>query len=384
MKRRQFVSRSALLAGGLGLAGPGAMGSFHQAAATGNSIPKWKGFNVQDFFSPHPGYLHRGTTDEELKWMADWGFDFVRIPMAYPAYLDMDRRRDIHPDEVYKLSEKALERIDDLVFRIHKHGMHASLNLHRAPGYCINAGFHEPFNLWKDQEAQEAFYWHWAMWARRFKSISRDRISFDLLNEPAWIEDMNNQYSSKTMVPGDLYAQIAQKAAEVIWKENPEHLVIADGNQVGSKVIPELSHLPIAQSCRGYFPHIISHYKADWVFKAEQMDKLPPLKYPGQVGDQYLGREMLEEFYAPWIKLLQSGVGVHCGECGCYNQTPHQVFLDWFADVLDILGSHGIGFALWSFRGNFGILDSGRKDVDYVDWYGHKLDKKLLDLLKGA
>jgi hypothetical protein len=111
------------------------------------------------------------------------------------------------------------------------------------------------------------------------------------------------------------------------------------------------------------------------------MATLPPLKYPGQVGDQYLSRAMLEEFYAPWIDLVKSGVGVHCGECGCYIETPHELFLAWFGDILDILGSAGIGFALWSFRGNFGILDSGRKDVDYEDWYGHKLDRKLLELI---
>ena len=34
------------------------------------------------------------------------------------------------------------------------------------------------------------------------------------------------------------------------------------------------------------------------------------------------------------------------------------------------------------FRGDFGIMDSGRKDVDYEDWYGHKLDRKLLTLLQ--
>lgn len=148
---------------------------------------------------------------------------------------------------------------------------------------------------------------------------------------------------------------------------------------MGTKVIDEITHLPIAQSCRGYYPGIISHYKAPWAMK--DIDNLPSLKYPGQVGDEYLSREMLEKFYAPWIKLAQSGTGVHCGECGCYNKTPHDIFLAWFGDVVDILTSNGIGFALWNFRGDFGILDSGRKDVDYEEWHGHKLDRKLLNLL---
>ncbi|MCK4989981.1 MAG: cellulase family glycosylhydrolase, partial [Bacteroidales bacterium] len=319
---------------------------------------------------------------EDFKWMSDWGFDFVRIPMAYPSYPDFDRSKDITPEQVYSISEEAVERVDQLVYMAHKYNLHVSLNLHRAPGYCINAGFHEPYNLWKDQEAQDAFYWHWKMWANRYKNISREKVSFDLLNEPAMIEDMNNQHSSKTIIPGEIYANVAENAANAIWKQNPDHLVIADGNQVGTKVIPEITHLPIAQSCRGYYPGIISHYKAPWAMK--DIENLPPLKYPGQVGDQYLSREMLEKFYEPWIKLAQSGTGVHCGECGSYNKTPHDVFMAWFGDVIDILTSNDIGFALWNFRGAFGILDSGREDVDYEDWHGHKLDRKLLDLIRKA
>ncbi len=378
--RRSFIKKAAVLTGGVSVSGQAVLGMSGRLKDLQNPLPKWKGFNLMDFFSPNPQRAYGKSTEEDFKWMSDWGFDFVRIPMAYPAYLEFDRSRDITPDEVYQISKEALERVDSLVFMAHEYKMHVSINLHRAPGYCINAGFHEPYNLWKDAAAQEAFFWHWSMWAKRYKDFSREEISFDLLNEPAMIDDMNNQHADKLKVPGDTYAKLAEKAASAIWKENPDHLVIADGNEVGSKVIHEIAHLPIAQSCRGYFPHIISHYKAHWAMK--DLENLPPLKYPGQVGDQYLSREMLEKFYEPWIKLARSGTGVHCGECGCYNETPHEIFLAWFGDVVDILSSNGIGFALWNFRGSFGILDSGRKDVDYEDWHGHKLDRKLLDLIR--
>ncbi|MGI9541826.1 MAG: glycoside hydrolase family 5 protein, partial [Cyclobacteriaceae bacterium] len=160
---------------------------------------------------------------------------------------------------------------------------------------------------------------------------------------------------------------------------NSDHLIIADGNNVGRDVIPEIVDLDIGQSCRGYNPGIISHYKAPWAYK--DPENLPEPVWPGQVGDQYLSRAMLEKMYQPWIDLKNQGVGVHCGECGCWNKTPHDVFLAWFADVLDILTTNGIGFALWEFRGSFGLIDSGREDVDYEDWFGHKLDRKLLTLL---
>ena len=37
-------------------------------------------------------------------------------------------------------------------------------------------------------------------------------------------------------------------------------------------------------------------------------------------------REKLEEFYKPWLDLKNRGTGVHCGECGCWKNTPHKVF----------------------------------------------------------
>ena len=43
---------------------------------------------------------------------------------------------------------------------------------------------------------------------------------------------------------------------------------------------------------------------------------------------------------------------------------------------------NGIGYALWQFDGDFGVLNSGRADVAYEDWHGQKLDRKLLELLK--
>jgi aryl-phospho-beta-D-glucosidase BglC (GH1 family) len=311
--------------------------------------------------------------------MSDWGFNFVRVPIAYPHYLTFDRTRNITPEEVYHIDDEAIERIDKLVALGHKYKMHVSLNLHRAPGYCINAGFYEPYNLWKDQAALDAFCFHWNMWAKHYKNTSSAKISFDLVNEPSMREDMNDQLSKSSTVPGDLYRKVAKAAAEAIRKENPKHLVIADGNNVGNSVIPEIVDLNIAQSCRGYFPHAISHYKAPWANK--DPENLPTPVWPGKIGDREYNRTMLEAYYKPWIELTQKGVGVHCGECGCWNKTPHDVFLAWFNDVLDVLSQHKIGFGVWNFVGDFGVLDSRRSDVAYEDWHGHKLDRKFLNLL---
>lgn len=404
ISRRGFVKATSLSALSIGLAGTSAFAVTPQQIK--NKIPQWRGFNLLDFFSPDPARARPATSEEYFRWMSDWGFDFVRIPMAYPSYLDIDRTKNITPDEVYNIDEQAVDNIDRLVTMAHKYGLHVSLNLHRAPGYCVNAGFHEPYNLWTDQEALDAFCYHWEMWAKRYQNVSSEKISFDLVNEPSMRADMNDQHSLRSSVPGDAYRKVAKAASEAIRKYNPNHLVIADGNDVGTSVIPEITDLNIAQSCRGYYPGIISHYKAPWANK--DPDSLPEPTWPAKInvqpvlvnepqkykeedlspevgpnGERYLilNRQSLEEFYQPWIKLVNSGVGVHCGECGCWNKTPHNVFLSWFGDVLDVLTTHGIGFGIWEFAGSFGVLDSEREDVDYEDWYGHKLDRKMLNLL---
>lgn len=380
LTRRGFLKRTLVTAAGIELAANAPLSFGEPAKPQGNPLPRWRGFNLTDFNSPNPTFPRRGTTDDELKWMVDWGFDFVRLPMAYPRYLDFDRSRHITPEEVYKLNDKEVGRIEAFVRKLQAQGLHVCINLHRAPGYCVNAGFFEPYDLWKSKEAQAAFYFHWGMWAKRFKDVPPSKISFDLLNEPCMRTDMNDQHSSFKAIPGELYREVAKGATEAIRAANPQHLVIADGNQMGNKVTPELKDLNIAQSCRGYFPGYISHYKAPWANK--DPERCPSPVWPGTMNGETFDKSRLESYYQPWVELVKSGVGVHCGECGCWNKTPHAVFLAWFGDVLDILTANKIGYSLWNFRGDFGILDSGRQDIEYEDWHGHKLDAKLLALLK--
>lgn len=375
IERRDFIKKVGLSVGAASLI-PSVYGAVSRK--TQNSLPKWKGFNLLDFFSPDPE-KGRKNPKEYLQWIADWGFDFVRIPVSYPAYINFDRSRPIRKDEVLNFDEKWIEEIEQLLYNAHQVGLHTSLNLHRVPGFCINAGFEEPFNLWKDQDALDAFVAHWEMWSTRMKGINSQKLSFDLVNEPFMRQDPNDQHSPGGPVPVEDYRRVAKAAVDAIHAISPDRLVIANGNGGGGIAVPELADLELSQSCRGYNPMIISHFEAPWVYK--DAETLTPPTWPGEYNGQQLNREMIERYYQPWFDLMESGVGVHCGECGSYNKTPHNLFLNWFGDVLDVLDERDIGFGIWEFSGSFGVLNSGRSDVDYADWYGEKLDKKMLTML---
>jgi endoglucanase len=353
MNRRRFL-QTASCAAGLA-AGLGAQGAAVPENPAQTVLPRWRGFNLHYFF----GTWNDGNpVEDDFRLIADLGFNFVRIPMWYTLWVE--------GGDVYKVKEPVLAQIDKTVEWGRKYGLHVCLNLHRAPGYCVAETPAEPFNLWKDQAALDAFCFHWDLFAKRYKAIPDKELSFNLLNEPS-------------KVSHDDHERVVRAAVKTIRATSPERLIITDGLMWASSPMPELKDLGIAQSCRGYQPHTLTHYKASWMPGADQypVPVWPNIEYMGQTW----GRQQLERAYAPWGELARQGIGVHCGECGCFNQTPHDVVLAWFRDVLEILTGYNIGYALWEFRGTFGILDSQRKDVTYEDWNGHQLDRKLLKLL---
>lgn len=84
----------------------------------------------------------------------------------------------------------------------------------------------------------------------------------------------------------------------------------------------------------------------------------------------------------PWEQAAKAGQFVMVGEFGAFQYTPHGIVLAWMEDYLKIWQGSQMGWALWNFRGSFGVLDSNREDVIYEDFHGHKLDRQMLDLLQ--
>lgn len=374
--RRQFLGTASLGAVAAGLHGARLLAA-DEAKPPQTAIPRWRGFNLLAFFQAFSrsdrssGVIH----EDDLRWIRDWGFDYIRLPMDYWLWVDSDWRttRKLQSDDVFKIKESMLEKVDRAVELCRKYRLHVTLNFHRAPGYCINNPEREPFLLWSNQTAEEAFVLHWDVFAKRYKGIPASELSFNLVNEAPRPRE---GYMSRAD-----YCRVMRRATKKIRESNPDRLVMIDGLSVGTQVVDEMIEDGVAQSVHAYWPGQISHYRASWV---DRNASFPTPTWPilRQDGSVKSGRADLVRRYAPWAELARKGIGVHCGECGSYSKTPYPVFTAWLEDVMDILKGHGIGYALWNFRGSFGILDSGRADIEYEDWHGHKLDRQLLGMLQ--
>ncbi len=346
-----------------------------------NAIPRWRGFNFLDYFQAlGDGRANKIVREDDCKMVRDFGFDFVRLPMDYWFWIKTDWRktRRIEPDDFCTIDEVFLENIDKTIELLNQNGIHASINLHRAPGYCVNDPERESCSLWTDKRAEDAFAFHWDMFAKRYKGISSKLLSFNLVNESPGAAPAGDE---KRMTAED-YRRVMTRGAEAIRNISPDRMIIIDGLNYGNIVCEEMVPTKVAQSVHAYTPFELTHYRASW---GDRDSTFPTPAWPSydDKGNVNWDRKRLEKHYAPWGELIKrGGVGVHCGEAGCYNRTPHDVMLAWLDDTLDILTGLDIGYSIWEFRGTFGIIDSQRRDVEYEDYHGHKLDRKMLAVLQ--
>ncbi len=340
-----------------------------------NPLANWKGFNLMPFFSvfhSEEAYRNLSISELDLKWIRDWGFTYVRLPFDYWFFVKGDaiQSKKMDPTNIRNLDETALEKLDVALEKCIEYGLHVTLNMHRCPGYCINGWDYEPFNLFKSPEAEDAFLFLWEFLSNRYKGISPQALSFNLLNEAPNIDERMSRED---------YRRVMLRAEQAIHTISPDREIIIDGTGVGRDIVHNMIGEDVHQAFHAYDPFRLTHYQTYWV--GDNSDwPVPTWPYQNEDGSVSDERHLRLQV-APWAELAKQGIGVHCGEFGCYKRTPHEVTLGWFEALMEILKEYDIGYSLWNFRGEFGIIDSDRHDVEYEDWYGHKLDRKLLNIL---
>ena len=363
MTRREFIGVSAAAAAGT-LLPRTSLAQAAEAVRPQPIIPRWRGFNLTEMAG---GRAHGPFRITDFEWMAGWGFNFARIPLSYWQWSSPNDWMTIRPD--------ALKPLDLAVEMGRQHGVHTCLGFHRIPGYCVNGREREPYQLFDSprdsmQRALEAAVHHWRYFAERYKDVPNERLSFDLLNEPPFMADQSR------------YVEIAKALIGAIRSVSPNRLIFANGADIGQTPVLGLIDEGIVQSSHDYQPKMISHYKAAWVPAAE-FESLEKPTWPmvDKHGVLWNKEKLRQVDITVWKPLTDRGAPVHVGEWGCNILTPHDVCLAWMSDAVSLWKEAGWGWSMWNLRGGFGIVDSGRADVAYEDFNGHKLDRKMLELL---
>jgi endoglucanase len=365
--------------------------------------PAWYGFNLLEYFSTDPDWMKYFPykddglfLEDDFRWIRDWGFNWVRLPMDYRFWTGPD---------LFTIDQKKIEPIDRAIRLGEKYGVHVNLCLHRATGECILDGLDETVtgihvtkektSVYDDPKTLDAFAHQWSYFAQRYKGTSSERLSFNLVNEPLVPRTPAEQKELGRTKPEESfnsdimrrhakdYTRVAKAAVDSIREQDPERMVITDGYPGAGAPIPDLIDTGILQSCHTYNPVQLTHYQCEWARGfVSSSTPVPTWPLKDAAGKMICDRQTLVKAFQSWGEIAQKGVRIHFGEMGCYKHTPPNVVLAWFDDTLDVLRDLRSGWALWNFRGPFGVLDTERPGTKYEDWRGHKLDRALLNLLQ--
>lgn len=237
-----------------------------------------KGFNLLGKFDN--SWSNDGYAEEEFRLIRELGFNFVRLPVDYRTYTETG--------DWDVFIEAEVNEIDDAIAWGKKYDVHVCINLHRAPGYCVNSTTlpaNQDLDLWTNTEAQNAFVNHWKFFANRYKDIPSNELSFNLVNEPDNVSE-------------GVYVNIMKRAIDTIHAITPERIIFVDALNYGRNLIVSMKDEPnIAQAVHCYDPFGVTHYKAEWV---DGSDMMPTPVWPMLSVSKYL--------YGPWKSEYQSAL----------------------------------------------------------------------------
>ena len=328
-------------------------------------VSSWHGANLLGLFNhapQKPDKRIRGTFEEcYFRWLRDWGFNFARLPMDYRYFMATNDWTNLKKD--------GFAKVDQAVAWGRKYGVHVQICLHRSPGYTVFWWDPERQRLQTDAEPQAAFMRIWCEFARRYRGIPNAELSFNLVNEPTGFSEAE-------------FIDVFGRTIDAVRQVDPGRFVMLDGNMCASQPVAHFYRVPLTgQAFRGYTPHAITHYKAWYVKNQPPCEPTWPLSDEMVKSDSYI-YERPEKTLAKFAAPRKAGYPVMIGEFGCYNKLRHETCLAWMEDCLKLWQKAGLGWAVWNVDGPFGFMDSNRADVAYEDFEGHKLDRRMLDLLR--
>lgn len=176
-----------------------------------DNLPKWHGYTVamrEWLFDPDSVSY----TEDEIKAIAEMGFNYVRVPLRYESLFYTNST-----DSIVYLS---WEELDTLLSYCVKYGLHVSFELHDMPGFTTGGG-DETDILFEDTTTQKLFADFWRCMATYFKDIPENLLSFILVTDP--------HSSDGSPLTDEQYSAVMKMAIKEIRAASPQRLIIASG-----------------------------------------------------------------------------------------------------------------------------------------------------------
>jgi aryl-phospho-beta-D-glucosidase BglC (GH1 family) len=321
------------------------------------------GLNLGGWLSQFPAYDHGHFKSyinaDDLKRIADWGMDHVRLPVDFPVLED-----EAQPG-TYR--ESGFEYIEACLDWCRANGLRMILDLHKTPGFAFDEL--DRSTLFESPALQQRFLDLWSAIAGRFAGRSDDELAFELLNEIV-------------LPDSGPWNVLVRQAVERIRELAPTRLILVGGNHYNAA--DELGNLQllddpqILYTFHFYLPLTVTHQKAPWIppivefdqelaYPGEQAAGLDTVvaRYPGDTHrlDREVGirfdKEYLRRALEPALQFArQTGQPLYCGEFGVYEGAPMATRLNWTRDFIDLLIEHRIGRAYWNYKAlDFGLVD---------------------------
>ena len=298
-------------------------------------------------------HFQNWTTAEDIALIKSMGFDHVWLSVN-PQPMMMNHRPDEIPAEY-------LGYLDSAVKMILEQGLAVVIDLHPESEFkarlAKDDGFVQEFSdFWR------ALAWHYSTW-------DAERVFFEILNEP----ELSDRYR---------WYGVQAKLAAAIREGAPQHTIIATGARWSSDdelvFLEPLRDSNVIYNFHFYEPTIFTHQGATWgsyfwhwvkgvhypsspesAAKAaagmpDAVDRLAVIRYGQDHWDaSRIDTEITQ--VAEWAR--QRGVPVVCNEFGVYRDyTEPQDREAWIHDVRTALERHGMGWTMWDYSGNFGVV----------------------------
>lgn len=277
--------------------------------------------------------LNNFITEVDIKKIASWGMDHVRIPIDYNV---VENDAGSYKDEGFARIDKALEYCK-------KYNLKVILDLHKTAGFSFDFGEKED-GFFENEKLQERFCCLWEEFARRYGKFY-DWVAFELLNEVTEQRFINtwNKLTHDCIRRIRVIAPNTLVLVGSYWNNSAE--------SVKDLAVPYDDKVIYNFHC--YDPLKFTHQGAYWTDAINPEERIP-------FDETGITPKFFEDFFSSAIETAEKNNTVlYCGEYGVIDVVSPEDTLKWYKAINQVFEKYGISRCAWSYKEmDFGISDA--------------------------